>query len=156
MTMRKIKKLSIFILAGMITCNAPAMVMASDVSTGIEAVADELLESNQVQSLLSDPDKVADIILYVKEQLDGQEISDETMESVIDLAAEKFQVTLSDSDKQSVLKIARKLLDMDIDEEELRTQVKKVYSTMESLGVDSDDAKSFVRKAVDFIKGLFD
>ena len=43
---------------------------------------------------------------------------------------------------------------MDVDEEELREQVTRVYEKMDELGIGKEEVKSFLEKAVDFVKGL--
>ena len=49
------------IVAGVIMCTTPAMpVMASD---AVESVQ-EIISDNEIDSLVSDPDKVVDIIMY--------------------------------------------------------------------------------------------
>ena len=56
--MMKINKLSAFILAGALTCTAPAMVYADQTTDAAVDQAVELLEQSGVDDLLSDPDKV--------------------------------------------------------------------------------------------------
>lgn len=44
---------------------------------------------------------------------------------------------------------------MEINEEELRSTVTKVYDKMEELGIGKEEVKGFLEKAVDFIQSLF-
>ena len=67
--MMKINKLSAFILAGALTCTAPAMVYADQTTDAAVDQAVELLEQSGVDDLLSDPDKVVDLIISAKETL---------------------------------------------------------------------------------------
>ncbi len=60
--MMKINKLSAFILAGALTCTAPAMVYADQTTDDAVDQAVELLEQSGVDDLLSDPDKVVDLL----------------------------------------------------------------------------------------------
>lgn len=151
----RIKKLSALILAGVLSCTAPAAVYAEDntVDTAVDAAVD-ILQDSEIDSLLSDPDKVVDIIVYVKDAIGNQDVSDEELMQVIDLAEESLQVEVSDSDKETLIKIFRKFQNMDLDEEQLRSQVHKIYDKLESLGITSDDVKGFLEKTIDFVKSL--
>lgn len=148
--MMKIKKMSAILLAGMLACTAPAPVFAA------ESTAEEILMDNSIDSLLSDPDKVVDVIMYVKDLVDQQDVSDQDLNDAIDMAADHFQISLTDSEKESLVKLARKFMDMDINEEQLRSQVTKVYDELQSLGIGKEEVKGFLEKAVDFVKGLFE
>ena len=58
----RIKKAGIFIIAAALTCTAPAVPsMAADTSESVQ----EIISDNEIDSLVSDPDKVVDIIMYV-------------------------------------------------------------------------------------------
>lgn len=151
----RIKKLSALILAGVLSCTAPAAVYAEDntVDAAVDAAVD-ILQDSEIDSLLSDPDKVVDIIVYVKDAIGNQDVSDEELMQVIDLAEESLQVEVSDSDKETLIKIFRKFQNMDLDEEQLRSQVHKIYDKLESLGITSDDVKGFLEKTIDFVKSL--
>ena len=61
----KIEQVTALVIAGVISCTSPMMVMASD-SGSVMSQAEEILKDNEVGSLASDPDKVGDIIVYVK------------------------------------------------------------------------------------------
>ena len=57
--MRRLNKFTALIVAGVISCTSPMMVMASD-SGSVMSQAEEILKDNEVGSLASDPDKVGD------------------------------------------------------------------------------------------------
>ena len=85
----RIKKAGILIIAAAITCTTPAVpAMAADTSESVQ----EIISDNEIDSLVSDPDKVVDIIMYVKNEAAKQDISDDqtmpvttTLLSVINL-----------------------------------------------------------------------
>ena len=55
----RIKKLGALILAGTLMCTTPVMpVMASDATETVQ----EIITDNEIDSLVSDPDKVVDMI----------------------------------------------------------------------------------------------
>ena len=70
----RIKKAGILIIAAAITCTTPAVpAMAADTSESVQ----EIISDNEIDSLVSDPDKVVDIIMYVKNEAAKQDISDD-------------------------------------------------------------------------------
>ena len=60
--------------------------------------------------------------------------------------------TLSDSDKSTLIQLYNKFKNMDLDENELRSQVNKVYDKLESLGITKEDVKGILGKLVDLVK----
>lgn len=145
----KVKKIGALILAGVLTCTTPSAVFA-------EEMTEEILMDTVIDSLLDDPDEVADIVIYVKNLIDEQDISDDDIRSIIDEAEDHFQVSLSDSDKESLLKIVKKFKDMDLDEEQLRSDINSVYDKLESIGVEKEDVKGILGKLIDFAKNILE
>lgn len=149
--MIKMKKSAALILAGVLACSAPMPVMAS---TDTEVV-ESLLDSG-IDFLASDPQKAVDIIMYAKDLVDQQNITDDQVRSAITQAADHFSVTLSDSEADSLVSVVRKVLDAQINEDALRSDVNSVYNKLKDMGVTKDDAKGLVAKLIDFVKGLFE
>lgn len=56
--------------------------MAADTSESVQ----EIISDNEIDSLVSDPDKVVDIIMYVKNEAAKQDISDDQIRSLIQTA----------------------------------------------------------------------
>jgi uncharacterized protein YpuA (DUF1002 family) len=152
--MMKINKLSAFILAGALTCTASAMVYADQTTDAAVDQAVELLEQSGVDDLLSDPDKVVDLIIAAKETLGTVNVTDDQISSALDVAAGELGVTLSDSDKSTLIQLYNKFKNMDLDENELRSQVNKVYDKLESLGITKEDVKGILGKLVELVKGF--
>ena len=150
--MMKINKLSAFILAGALTCTAPAMVYADQTTDAAVDQAVELLEQSGVDDLLSDPDKVVDLIISAKETLGTVNVTDDQISSALDVAAGELGVTLSD--KSTLIQLYNKFKNMDLDENELRSQVNKVYDKLESLGITKEDVKGILGKLVELVKGF--
>lgn len=151
----KIKRLTAIILAGVLTCTAPVMVCAENTSDMVDQAV-ELLEESGVDDFLSDPDNVVDIIVSVKETLGQADVSDEEIRNAIDMAADSLGVTVSDSEKTTLVKLYSKFKDMDLDEDALRTQVRKVYDKLESLGITKEDVKGILGKLIDLVKSILD
>ena len=147
-----IKKLGALILAGTIMCTTPAVpAMASDSSTAVQ----EVITDNAIDSLASDPDAVVDIIMYVKDAVDQQDISDEQIKSLIQTAESTVGVSLTDEEENKVVKIVKQVKDTNIDEEQLRSTVTKVYDKLEELGIGKEEVKGILKKLFDFAKSFF-
>lgn len=147
-----IKKLGALILAGTIMCTTPAVpAMASDSSTAVQ----EVITDNAIDSLASDPDAVVDIIMYVKDAVDQQDISDEQIKSLIQTAENTVGVSLTDEEENKVVKIVKQVKDTNIDEEQLRSTVTKVYDKLEELGIGKEEVKGILNKLFDFAKSFF-
>lgn len=149
--MIRMRKSAALIMAGVLVCSTPLPVMAA----GNTDVVESLLDSG-IDFLASDPQKAVDIILYAKDLLDQQNITDNQVRSAITQAADHFGVSLSDSDVNSLVSVVRSVLDAQIDEDELRSDVDSVYSKLKDMGVTKEDAKGLVAKLIDFVKGLFE
>ena len=118
-------------------------------------MVESLLDSG-IDFLASDPEKAVDIIMYAKDLVDQQNITDDQVRSAVTQAADHFGVSLSDSDVDSLVSVVRKVLDAKIDEDALRSDVNSVYSKLQDMGVTKDDAKGLVSKLIEFVKGLFE
>ena len=149
----KINKLSAIILAGVLTCMTPAMIYADTTSDAVDQAV-SVLENSGVDDLLSDPDKVVDIIVAAQEAVGQADVSDDVISSAIDTAAGSLGVTLTDSEKSTLISLYNKFKTMNLDKDELRTQVNKVYDKLESMGITKDDVKGILGKLVDIVKGI--
>ena len=146
--MIKMKKSAALILAGVLACSMPMPVMASSDTEVVESLLD-----SGIDFLASDPEKAVDIIMYAKDLVDQQNITDDQVRSAVTQAADHFGVSLSDSDVDSLVSVVRKVLDAKIDEDALRSDVNSVYNKLQDMGVTKDDAKGLVAKLLDFVKG---
>ena len=147
--MRRLNKVTALVIAGVISCTSPMMVMASD-SGSVMSQAEEILKDNEVGSLASDPDKVGDIIVYVKGLFDSNQITDDEISQGIDEAADHFGVSLNEDDKSSLVNIISKFRGIEM----IKGYVSDAYSTLKDMGVTKSDVKNIFEKAIEFIKGM--
>lgn len=149
----KIKKLGALVLAGVLMCTAPtASVMASDASE----VVQELISDNEIGSLVSDPDKVVDIIVYAKDQVAQQDISDDQIREIIKTAESTFGVSLTEEEENKLVNIVKEVKNANIDEQQLRSTVNKVYDKLEEMGIGKEEVKGIFKKLIEFAKSLLD
>ena len=149
--MKNIKKLTGIMLAGALAFSVPAPVMAS----GFDTSSLESLIDSGVDAVFSDPDQTVDIIMYVKDKIGQQDVTDDQIRTVIDEAADYFQISLTDSEKDNLVDLARKVKDADLDEDALRSDVKAVFDKLDSVGVEKDDVKGSLKKILNVVKGWF-
>lgn len=150
----RIKKLSALILAGALACTTPAMVYAQDSTDAAVDQAVDMLQESGVDDLLSDPDKVVDIIVDAKEAIGSADVSDEEISSAIKTAGETVGVTLSDSETSTLVGLYNKFKNMNLDEDQLREQVNKVYDKLQELGITKEDVKGILGKVLDLVKSI--
>ena len=148
------KKFSALVLAATLACTTPVMVYAQDSSSEMVDQAVEILKDNGVDDLLSNPDKVVDLIMQTKEIRGQVDVTDEEIGSALDVAAESVGVTLTDSDKTTLIQLYNKFKNTDLDEEQLRSQVNKVYNKLEELGITKEDVKGILGKLVDLARSI--
>ena len=151
--MKKMNRITALVVAGIISCTSPMMVMASD-SGSVMSQAEEILKNNEVESLAADPDKVIDIIVYVKGLFDSNQITDDEISKGIDEAADYYGVSLSDDDKSSLVNIISKFRGIDVSDDQIKKYVNDAYSTLKDMGVTKSDVKNIFQKAIQFVKGM--
>ena len=150
MMMKKIKKLTAAVMTAAVLFCAPVTSMAADTAG---SQAEEVIMEN-VDNLLSDPGQVADIIVYVKELIDQQQVTGDQIASGVDMAAEVLGISLTDSEKEAIVNVAQKVLAIDVDADALRSQIESVYDKMEDMGIGKEEVKGFIQKVIDFAKSL--
>ena len=151
--MRRLNKVTALVIAGVISCTSPMMVMASD-SGSVMSQAEEILKDNEVGSLASDPHKVGDINVYVKRLFDSNQITDDEISQGIDEAADHFGVSLNEDDKSSLVNIICKFRGSEMSDDQSKGDVSDAYSTLKDMGVTKSDVKNIFEKAIEFIKGM--
>ena len=149
--MKNIKKLTGIMMAGALAFSVPVPAIAS----GFDTSSLEALIDSGVDAVFSDPDKTVDIIMYVKDKIGQQDVTDDQIRTVINEAADAFQISLTDSEKDNLVDLARKVKDANIDEDELRSDVNAVFDKMDALGVEKNDVKGFLKKILNLVKGWF-
>ena len=149
--MKNIKKLTGIMMAGALALSVPVPAIAS----GFDTSSLEALIDSGVDAVFSDPDQTVDIIMYVKDKIGQQDVTDDQIRTVINEAADAFQISLTDSEKDNLVDLARKVKDANIDEDELRSDVNAVFDKMDALGVEKNDVKGFLKKILNLVEGWF-
>ena len=149
----KIKKIGILMIAGTLMCTSPvATVMASDATETVQ----EIITDNEIDSLVSDPDKVVDIIMYAKDKVAEQDISDEQIREIIQAGEETAGVTLTKEEENKLINIVKEIKNADINEEQLRSTINKVYDKLEEMGIGKKKVKGILQKLIEFAKNILE
>lgn len=149
----KIKKIGILMIAGTLMCtSSAATVMASDATETVQ----EIITDNEIDSLVSDPDKVVDIIMYAKDKVAEQDISDEQIREIIQAGEETAGVTLTEEEENKLINIVKEIKNADINEEQLRSTVNKVYDKLEEMGIGKKEVKGILQKLIEFAKNILE
>ena len=149
----KIKKIGILMIAGTLMLTAPAAtVMASDATETVQ----EIITDNEIDSLVSDPDKVVDIIMYAKDKVAEQDISDEQIREIIQAGEETAGVTLTKEEENKLINIVKEIKNADINEEQLRSTINKVYDKLEEMGIGKKEVKGILQKLIEFAKNILE
>ena len=106
----RIKKQEYLLLRQQLHVRHRQYTMAADTSESVQ----EIISDNEIDSLVSDPDKVVDIIMYVKNEAAKQDISDDQIRSLIQTAESTAGVSLSEEEENRIIKIVKQIKDSDI------------------------------------------
>ena len=140
-------------IAGTLMLTAPAAtVMASDATETVQ----EIITDNEIDSLVSDPDKVVDIIMYAKDKVAEQDISDEQIREIIQAGEETAGVTLTKEEENKLINIVKEIKNADINEEQLRSTINKVYDKLEEMGIGKKKVKGILQKLIEFAKNILE
>jgi uncharacterized protein YpuA (DUF1002 family) len=142
----KTNKICALVMAGVLACSAPVY---ADTTT------ETILSESGIMSIISDPDELVDVVVYVKDAISNSEVSDSEILNLIDEAADKFDISLSDSEKESILTIVKQVKNLDIDEDNLRSEVKDAYQKLKDLGISKEQVKGILEICIDFVKNIF-
>ena len=117
--------------------------------------------TGQVAESVGNQEKAEQLIGAIKEQVvDGEEITTEKIENVVDQAAQELEIKLSEEDRQAIIALMEKINNLDLDIESLKEQAKNLYDKIESLdlnlNIDEEQVRGFFQRIIDFIKGLFE
>ena len=129
--------------------------------TVIDGAIEELVITGEIEEETGDTEEIEGLIAYLKEEVADGDYSTEDIESLIEDAAEEFDVTLTEDQINQLLELLEKLQGLDLDLSTLKSQAQSVYDKLTSMGIDVDtdairqEAKNIFQKLIAFIKSLF-
>ena len=94
----------------------------------LDTAMDELITTGEIAEG-ENAEVIEELIAFVKAKLAAGELeSEEDIKDVIEEGEEKFQVTLSEEEKQMILDVMNKIKELGLDPEKLLDQAKDLYS----------------------------
>lgn len=136
----------------------------------IDTATDELVTTSQIAENTGDADKTSQLVAGIKQAVAADGTTDDSkISKTIDDIASQLGITLSDTDKQALIALAKKLASMDLDPDTLAQQAKGVYEAatkngldLSKYGISTEDTENFFAKLpqvfralIDWLKGLF-
>ena len=129
----------------------------------VDTALNELVLTGQLESSTgADAESVEGLVAYLKQQMAENNLTDDaSIRDAIDEAADKFDVALTEEQKEQLLDLLKKIGNLDLDVDSLVNQAKSIYDKIENLGADSifDKIGSFFSNLfssiADFFKNLF-
>jgi uncharacterized protein YpuA (DUF1002 family) len=129
----------------------------------VDAAMDELVTTGELEdSIDGDSEDVEAMIAELKAKIANGELdSREDIAAAIDELASKYNLTLSDSDKEKLLELLDKLKDLDLDWDSIASQASawadKLQDAVSNVDTEGIGAaiRSFFQKIVDAIKAFF-
>lgn len=127
-----------------------------------DAATNELVVTSKLGDELGDKDKAEKFVAMVKEKVlsDGTS-SDEDINQIIDDASKDLDVDLTDSQKEQIADLMKKIDRLDLSADQLKEQASKIYDEINKMdlggkGGFGEVAKSIFQTIYDAIYSLFD
>lgn len=127
----------------------------------IDGAVNEIVTTGKIEADTGSAEEVEGMIAYLKEQIAGKNLSADEIQSKIEEAADKFDVTLGEEQKQDLSAFLEKFQGLDLNLDSLKNQAQSVYDKLKELGSNIDtealtqQAEGFFAKIIAFLKQLF-
>lgn len=127
----------------------------------VDAAMDELVTTGELnESISGDSKEVEALIADLKSQLqDASWETDEEILDAIDKTAKKYELKLSNEDKQKILALLKKLKGLNLDWDSIKDQASNILDQFKDIDVDTsgiwDKICGFFSELFDLIKSLF-
>lgn len=94
----------------------------------IDAALHELVVTGALESAGADSDEVEGLIAYVKQAVVEHDLSDESeIRSAIEEGCKKFDLTLTDEEREELVKLMKKISELDLDLDGLLNAAQSIY-----------------------------
>ncbi len=130
-----------------------------------DAAVNEIVATGELADEIGSSEDAENLIALIKQRVIEEDVSSEKdLLDVIDEAAQQIGITLSDSEKQQILALMKKIGSLDLDADALKQQATDIYNRLKELGVDFsgidkdsiiNTISKFFQGIIDFFKGLF-
>ncbi|KAI4448591.1 hypothetical protein C823_003112 [Eubacterium plexicaudatum ASF492] len=119
----------------------------------LDAAMNEIVVTGELNESLGDDVRTEEFIAYVKQKVvEGGLQSKEKIQEVLADACDKFEITLSEGEKESITALMEKIGSLDIDLDSLIEQAGSIYDSLKEM----ESSGGFLSKIAAFFKDLLD
>lgn len=118
---------------------------------------EEMVRTAQLGEKIGNPDKAAELMLRLKEELakQGGDLSNEALRQLIINVAGDLNIQLSDQDVAQLTQLLQRIANLPIDWSSVRDQVALVRDNLDQI-LNAEETRSVLRAFLDFLVALFD
>lgn len=122
------------------------------------AVNELVITSSMAQGVQgADAEQIEQLMAYVKAKVvEGGLDNDAAISAAIDEGAEQLGVTLTEDEKKTIISLMKKIGSLDLDINSMRDQAKDMFNKLEDMGIDKEQARTFIQRIIDAIQSFFD
>lgn len=127
-----------------------------EVDTGsLDAAMNEIVVTGTLGDTLGDREQSEELMAYIKQEVLANGLKDEaSIRDAIADACEKFDVSITDEQKEQITKLMGKIGKLDIDVDSLLEQAGSIYETLSDMDLDTDSG--WLGSILAFLKGVID
>lgn len=130
--------------------------------TSVDAANNEIVVTGELGEELGDSDKAAELVAALKNELfaDGKNVTEDDINEAIDKVCQELGITISDSLRQQIIDLMKKIANSNFDVSALKEQAKDLFNQISNLvnDVSGGDPQGFFSRIwnqiVAFIKNL--
>lgn len=122
----------------------------------MDAAVNELVVTSAIAEDVDSQD-IEQLMAFVKAKVVEEGLdNEEAISKAIDEGAAQMGISLSDDEKSAIISLMKKISTLDLDYEKMQSQAKELFNKLEDMGIDKEQAKSFIQKIIDAIQSFFD
>ena len=127
-------------------------------SASMDTAVNELVVTSQMaQEGNVSADDVEQLMAFVKAKVVEENLdNEEAISKAIDQGASELGITVTEQEKASIISLMKKINDLDLDLDSMKSQAKDLFNKLEDMGIDKEKAKSFFQKIVDALTEFFE
>lgn len=118
----------------------------------LDAAMNEIVVTGELNSSLGGEAQTEEFIAYVKQKVVEGSKDLESIKKVIADACKKFDITLSDSEKEQIVSLMEKIGSLDINIDSLLKQAGSIYESLANM----EDKSGILAGLASFFKGIFE
>lgn len=124
----------------------------------MDTALNELVLTGDIAETVGDSQKAEELVAYLKQEVIEKGLdSQQEIEEAIQDACSQFDITLAEEEVAELTGLLKKIGDLDLDIDSIRSQAEELYDKLTSLDTKSifDRVADFFRSILEFFQGLF-